>query len=97
MLRHTAHTRRARDLSARARRRPMALSSPDVTAAVEQALAFFERPRALAQARGGRPRRRPGGLLPEELQALARFVAPEHEYSAVARALVDPVLEELTG
>jgi hypothetical protein len=36
-------------------------------------------------------------LLVEELQALARFVAPEHEYSAVARALVDPVLEELTG
>lgn len=36
-------------------------------------------------------------LLLEELQALARFVAPEHEYSAVAKALIDPVLEELTA
>ena len=36
-------------------------------------------------------------LLLEELQALARFVAPEHEYSATAKALIDPVLEELTG
>ena len=36
-------------------------------------------------------------LLLTELQALARFVDPSHEYSAVARALVDPVLEELTG
>ena len=35
-------------------------------------------------------------LLLQELQALARFIAPEHEYSAIARALVDPVLEELT-
>ena len=36
-------------------------------------------------------------LLLEELQALARFVASDHEYSATAKALIDPVLEELTG
>jgi len=32
-----------------------------------------------------------------ELQALARFIDPSHEYSATARALVEPVVEELTG
>jgi hypothetical protein len=36
-------------------------------------------------------------LLLTELEALARFMAPEHEYSATARALIEPVLEELTG
>ena len=35
-------------------------------------------------------------LLLQELRALARFVDPEHEYSAMARALVDPVMAELT-
>lgn len=43
------------------------------------------------------PNARLEALLLQELQALARFVDPSHEYSAVARALVDPVLEELTG
>ena len=28
--------------------------------------------------------------------ALARFMEPSHEYSATARALIEPVLEELT-
>ena len=32
-----------------------------------------------------------------QLQALARFIDPSHEYSATARALIDPVLQELTG
>ena len=36
-------------------------------------------------------------LLLQELEALARFVDAEHEYCAMARALIDPVLEELTG
>ena len=36
-------------------------------------------------------------LLLQELQALARFVDAEHEYSAMARALIDPVVEELTA
>lgn len=36
-------------------------------------------------------------LLRTELEALARFIEPEHEYSATARALIEPVLEELTG
>ena len=36
-------------------------------------------------------------LLALELQALARFIDPEHEYSATARALIEPVLEELTS
>jgi uncharacterized protein (TIGR02646 family) len=35
-------------------------------------------------------------LLLEELQALARFIDPQHEYSAMARALIDPVMQELT-
>jgi len=35
-------------------------------------------------------------LLQTEFEALHRFVDPEHEYSGVARALVEPVLEELT-
>ena len=35
-------------------------------------------------------------LLLQELEALARFVDPTHEYSALARTLVDPVIEELT-
>jgi uncharacterized protein (TIGR02646 family) len=43
------------------------------------------------------PNPRLEALLLTELQALARFVDPEHEYSAVARAIVDPVLEELTA
>ena len=43
------------------------------------------------------PNARLEGLLLQELQALARFVDPAHEYSATARALIDPVLEELTG
>lgn len=43
------------------------------------------------------PNPRLEGLLLTELEALGRFVDPEHEYSAVARALVDPVLEELTA
>ena len=34
-------------------------------------------------------------LLLQELQALARFIDPEHEYSATARALIEPVLDEL--
>ncbi len=36
-------------------------------------------------------------LLLVELQALARFIAPEAEYSAMARSLIEPVLEELTS
>jgi uncharacterized protein (TIGR02646 family) len=36
-------------------------------------------------------------LLTEELAALARFIEPAHVYSAMARALIDPVLEELMG
>ncbi len=43
------------------------------------------------------PNPRLEALLLTELQALARFVDPAHEYSAVAKAIVDPVLEELTG
>lgn len=43
------------------------------------------------------PNPRLEGLLFAELQTLARFVDPEHEYSAVAKAIVDPVLEELTA
>ena len=43
------------------------------------------------------PNPRLEALLLQELQALARFVDPEHEYSATARALIDPVLEELTS
>ena len=43
------------------------------------------------------PNPRLEALLLQELQALARFVDPEHEYSATARALTDPVLEELTS
>ena len=41
------------------------------------------------------PNPRLEALLLQELQALARFIDPEHEYSATARALIDPVLEEL--
>jgi hypothetical protein len=37
------------------------------------------------------------GLLRTELEALARFMQPEHEYSATARALIEPVLAELTA
>jgi hypothetical protein len=47
-------------------------------------------PLTLRQARPGRGSRR-------DRRALARFVDPEHEYSAVAKAIVDPVLEELTA
>jgi hypothetical protein len=36
-------------------------------------------------------------LLQTELEALARFMEPAHPYSATARALIEPVLEELTG
>jgi uncharacterized protein (TIGR02646 family) len=36
-------------------------------------------------------------LLAEELTALARFIDPTHVYSAMAHALIDPVLEELMG
>ena len=36
-------------------------------------------------------------MLAEELTALARFVDPTHDYSALARTLIDPVLEELMG
>jgi 5-methylcytosine-specific restriction endonuclease McrA len=36
-------------------------------------------------------------LLQTELEALARFMEPTHPYSATARALIEPVLEELTG
>jgi hypothetical protein len=36
-------------------------------------------------------------LLATELQALAAFIDPAHEYSATARAMIEPVLEELTG
>lgn len=36
-------------------------------------------------------------LLRTELEALARFMEPEHEYSATARALIEPVLAELTS
>lgn len=43
------------------------------------------------------PNPRLESLLLQELEALARFVDPAHEYSATARALVEPVLEELTG
>ena len=59
--------------------------------------AHLDRARPRAQARGGRARRRPRGALAREMQALARFVATEHEYSATAKALIEPVLEELTG
>lgn len=37
------------------------------------------------------------GLLGTELEALAGFMRPEHEYSATARALIEPVLAELTA
>ena len=43
------------------------------------------------------PNPRLESLLLQELGALARFIAPEHEYSATARALIEPVLEELTA
>jgi hypothetical protein len=36
-------------------------------------------------------------MLLQELQALARFVDPSHEYSGLARTLIDPVIEELTA
>lgn len=36
-------------------------------------------------------------LLLVELQALTRFVDPEHEYSAMARALIEPAMAELTA
>ena len=35
-------------------------------------------------------------LLLQELEALARFVDPAHEYSALARTQIDPVIAELT-
>ena len=36
-------------------------------------------------------------LLAEELTALARFIEPTHDYSALAKTLIEPVLEELMG
>jgi len=42
------------------------------------------------------PNARLEALLGLEFAALKGFVDPQHEYSAVAKALVDPVLEELT-
>jgi uncharacterized protein (TIGR02646 family) len=53
--------------------------------------------RGLARELENGPNARLEALLLTELQALARFIDPSHEYSATARALVDPVLEELTG
>ena len=53
--------------------------------------------RGLARELENGPNARLEALLLTELQALARFIDPSHEYSATARALVEPVLEELTG
>ena len=53
--------------------------------------------RGLARELENGPNERLEALLLTELRALARFIDPSHEYSATARALVDPVLEELTG
>jgi uncharacterized protein (TIGR02646 family) len=53
--------------------------------------------RGLARELENGPNARLEALLLTELQALARFIDPSHEYSATARTLVEPVLEELTG
>ena len=53
--------------------------------------------RGLARELENGPNARLEALLLTELQALARFIDPSHEYSATARALIDPVLQELTG
>jgi uncharacterized protein (TIGR02646 family) len=53
--------------------------------------------RGLARELENGPNERLEALLLTELQALARFIDPSHEYSATARALVEPVVEELTG
>jgi hypothetical protein len=36
-------------------------------------------------------------MLAGGLTALARFIDPTHDYSALARTLIEPVLEELMG
>jgi hypothetical protein len=36
-------------------------------------------------------------VLADELTALARFIEPTHDYSALARTLIEPVPEELMG